>query len=73
MTRQEQFKAEMAALLKKYNVEISVVESDSFWEGATATGIEFWSYTKCDGDGNMTADKIDFKVGTRSVDHTDFE
>jgi len=73
MTRQEQFKAEMAALLKKYNVEISVEESDCFWEGATATGIEFWSYAQYDGDGNMTADKIDFTVGTRSVDHTDFE
>ena len=73
MTRQEQFKAEMAAIFKKYNVEMSVEESGSGWEGPTATGVEFWSYAEYDGDGNMTAGPIDFKVGTRSVNHIDFE
>jgi hypothetical protein len=71
MTRQEQFRAEMAALLKKYKVEMDVEESGGYQPYATA--ITFWSYAEYDDAGEMTASPIDFKVGTRSVDHTDFE
>ena len=71
MTRQEQFKAEMAAIFKKYKVEIDVEESGGYQSYATA--ITFWSYAEYDDAGEMTAGPIDFKVGTRCVDHTDFQ
>lgn len=71
MTRQEQFKAEMAALLKKYKVEMDVEESSGYSPYPTA--IAFWSYAEYDNEGEMKAGPIDFKVGTRGVDHTDFE
>ena len=71
MTRQEQFRAEMAALLKKYDVEIDVEESGGYYP--SPSGISFWSYAKYDQEGNVIAGAIDFKVGTRGVDHTDFE
>lgn len=71
MTRQEQFKAEMAALLAKYKVIIDVEEGGGY--APMAEAIAFFAYTEYDKEGNVTADMIDFKVGTRSVDHTDFQ
>lgn len=71
MTRQDQFKAEMAALLAKYKVMIDVEEGGDYTPMAEA--ITFFAYTEYDKEGNVTADMIDFKVGTRSVDHTDFQ
>lgn len=71
MTRQEQFRAEMAALLAKYKVEIDVEESGGY--SSSPTAITFFSYTEWDAEGNVKAGLIDFKVGTRSVDHTDFQ
>jgi hypothetical protein len=71
MTRQEQFRAEMAAIFAKYKVEMDVEESGGYYP--SPTGITFFSYTEYDEKGNVTADAIDFKVCARSVDHTDFE
>lgn len=45
MTRQEEFKAELFDLLRRYEVEMSVVEECSGYEWS-ATGINFWSYTQ---------------------------
>lgn len=71
MTRQDEFKAEMAALLAKYKVMIDVEESGGY--SSMSEAITFFAYTEYDKEGNITADMIDFKVGTRSVDHTDFQ
>jgi len=70
MTRQDQFRAEMAAIFAKYKVTMDVEESGGYSPSPTA--ITFFAYTEYDKEGNITADMIDFKVGTRSVDHTDF-
>lgn len=60
MDTQTEFKAELDALLHKYNVEMSVLEST---EGYTThvDGIQFWAYTKYDGD-QVTAEYIDLLV-----------
>ena len=71
MTRQDEFKAEMAALLAKYKVMIDVEEGGDY--APLPEAITFFAYTEYDKEGNITADMIDFKVGTRSVDHTDFQ
>jgi len=71
MTRQEQFRAEMAAIFKKYKVEMDVEESSGYYP--SPSGITFFSYTEYDDAGNVVAEAIDFRVGCRSVDHTDFE
>jgi len=71
MTRQDEFKAEMAALLAKYKVMIDVEEGGDY--APMPEAITFFAYTEYDKEGNITADMIDFKVGTRSVDHTDFQ
>lgn len=71
MTRQEQFRAEMAALLAKYKVEIDVEESGGY--DPVPEAITFFAYTQYDKEGNITADAINFRVGTRSVNHTDFQ
>lgn len=71
MTRQDEFKAEMAALLAKYKVMIDVEESGGY--APMPEAITFFAYTEYDKEGNISADMIDFKVGTRSVDHTDFQ
>ena len=71
MTRQDEFKAEMAALLAKYKVMIDVEEGGDY--APMPEAITFFAYTEYDKEGNITADMIDFRVGTRSVDHTDFQ
>ena len=60
MTRQDEFKAELFDLLRRYKVEMSVVEESDNW---SATGINFWSYTQHDGEGNEIGSMIDLTVG----------
>lgn len=63
MTRQEQFKAELFDLLRRYKVEMELErESDGYnWK---VIGINFWSSTQYDQDGTETAGAIDLTVGT---------
>jgi len=58
----EQFKAELFALLRKYDVEMEVQEDTSGYQ-SYATGVNFFSYTQYDDDGNVTRDCIDVNVG----------
>ena len=62
MTRQEQFKQELFALLQKYEVEMSVIEC-TYGYDIIAEGINCWSYAKYDGDGNVVAEAIDIDFG----------
>lgn len=48
MTRQDEFKAELFDLLRRYKVEMSI--DDDF--------INFWSYTQHDGEGNELGSMI---------------
>jgi hypothetical protein len=48
MTRQDEFKAELFDLLRRYKVEMSI--DDDF--------INFWSYTQHDGEGNEIGSMI---------------
>ena len=57
MDRQDEFKAELFDLLRRYKVEMSI--DDDF--------INFWSYTQHDGEGNEIGEMIDLTVG-RSED-----
>lgn len=59
MNRQEQFKEELFDLLRRYDVEMSVVED----YGGYAKGINFYSYTQYDGEGSVVGDIIDLTVG----------
>lgn len=59
-SRQEEFKDELFALLKKYDVEMSV-QTDSH---GFADGINFWAYTKYDDRGEVLHDSIDLILGT---------
>ena len=52
MTTQEQFVAELQALLNKYNVEMDV-EDDV---------VAFWAYEKYDENGEPTTSLVDFKT-----------
>lgn len=63
MTRQEQFKEEFFALLRKYKVEMEV-EEETHNYATYASGIHFFSYTQWDEEGNIVGDCIDFKTGT---------
>jgi hypothetical protein len=62
MTRQEQFKAELFELFRKYKVEMSVVEEVGGY-APEVVGINFWSYTQHDGEGNEIGGMIDLTVG----------
>lgn len=62
MTRQDEFKDKLFALLREYQVEMSVVESDSGY-GLCVDGIEFFSYTQYDQNGDVIAESIDFMIG----------
>lgn len=63
MTRQEEFKQELFALLRKYDVEMSVTEA-TYGYNTVAEGINCWSYAKYDRDGNVVATPIDIQFGT---------
>jgi hypothetical protein len=52
MTRQEEFKQRMFALLREYNVTMSV-EDDQ---------INFFSYTEWDENGNLVRESINFQT-----------
>ena len=71
MTRQDEFKAETAAIFKKYKVEMDVEESGGYYPQPKA--IAFWSYSEYDDSDETIAAPIDFRVGVRGVNHTDFE
>jgi len=58
MTRQEQFKAELFELFRKYDVEMSVEEAVGGY-APEVVGINFWSTS------HPPAEMIDFTVGTR--------
>lgn len=62
MTRQDEFKAELFDLLRRYKVEMSVMEECSGYD-CSATGINFWSYTQHDGEGNEIGGMINLTVG----------
>lgn len=62
MTRQEQFKSELFALLRKYQVEMEVVVSSRSYN-TSVDGISFYSFAQYDEDGECIADTIDFQVG----------
>ena len=64
------FKKELAELLRKHSVEMSVVEDDSGY-APYAKGISFWSYTQYDTNGNVVREAIDFEVG-RTANWEDF-
>lgn len=58
--RQEQFKAELFDLLRRYKVEMSV----AYDYGGDAKGINFWSYTQYDDKGNdIGGGVIDLTMG----------
>lgn len=58
--RQEEFKAELFDLLRRYKVEMSV----AYDYGGLPKGINFWSYTKNDDKGNdIGGSVIDLTVG----------
>lgn len=62
MSRQDEFKAELFELLRRYKVEMSVEEQPSGY-AYVVTGINFWSYTQHDGEGNEIGEMINLTVG----------
>lgn len=62
MTRQDGFKAELFALLRKYDVEMTVEEDTSGWD-SVVTGVNFFGYAKFDEGGNLVADSINLTLG----------
>ena len=62
MTRQDEFKEELFDLLRRYKVEMSVVEEVGGY-ALEVVGINFWSYTQHDGEGNEIGGMIDLTVG----------
>jgi hypothetical protein len=63
MTRQEQFKAELFELFRKYKVEMSVVEEVGGY-APEVVGINFWSYAWHDTEHPEEGGQIDLTVGT---------
>lgn len=62
MSRQDEFKEELFDLLRRYKVEMSVVEDTRSYD-IEVIGINFWSYTQHDGEGNEIGGMIDLTVG----------
>jgi hypothetical protein len=63
MTRQDEFKQELFALFRKYKVEMHVIENVyNYWN--YVDGVNFFSYTQYDEDGNEIAAMIDLTLGT---------
>lgn len=63
MTRSDEFKDKLFALLREYDVEMEVVEEVSGYN-TYATGVNFWSFSKFDDNGRLVADSVDVTVGT---------
>ena len=62
MTRQDEFKEKLFALLREYDVEMKAEEGYSGY-ATTVEGISFWSDAKWV-DGEKVRDQIDFMLGT---------
>ena len=62
MTRQEQFKAELFDLLRRYKVTMTVDEEVKNW-GTEVKGVNFFSFTQYDSEGDVVGDIIDLTVG----------
>lgn len=62
MSRQEEFKQKLFALLREYDVEMRAEEG---WCGyaTTVDGISFWGDAKYDVNGEVIQETIDFMVG----------
>lgn len=58
MTREEEFKEELKALLKKYDVEICLEDCDSNWQPDNV--IAFYGSAKWDKDGGLIDDGFEF-------------
>ena len=61
-TRQDQFKAELLELLRKYDVEITAEEDTRGYE-TYCSGISFYSPAKYDSNYELVRETIDFKTG----------
>lgn len=61
MTRQDEFKEKLFALLREYDVEMKAEEGHCGYS-VTIEGISFWSDAKYK-DGEKTQEPIDFMVG----------
>jgi len=62
MTRQDEFKEKLFALLREYDVEMKVEEGFDGGYNVSVEGISFWSDAKYE-DGEKVRDQIDFMVG----------
>ena len=58
----KEFKDKLFALLREYDVEMSVEEDTSGYQ-SVVTGINFFSYTKYRGDGTIERESVDFTIG----------
>jgi hypothetical protein len=63
MTRTEEFKQKLHALLREYDVEMSVVEETKGYY-TQVVGVNFYSYTKFGPDGEVVAEAVDYTTGT---------
>ena len=63
MTRTEEFRTKFHALLREYDVEMSVVEETKGYY-TQVVGVNFFSYTKYGTDGEIVAESIDYTTGT---------
>lgn len=57
------FKAELAALLRKYNAEVSLTENNDHYY-TTVDGIEFTIPAVWDDDNNLVSDRAHVNIGT---------
>lgn len=58
----EQFAKELEDFLRKWKVEVTVVESDSGFN-CYATGINFFRYDERDDEGNLAQEWVDHTIG----------
>ena len=63
MSRQDEFKEKLFALLREYDVEMKAEEGHCGYS-VTIEGISFWSDAKYK-DGEKVRDMIDFMIGPR--------
>lgn len=57
-----EFRDELFALLRKYEVEMEIVEGTSGYE-TTCDGVNFFSYSKYDDNGDMIHSGVNLNVG----------
>jgi hypothetical protein len=63
MTRQEAFKQELFALLRKYDVEMQV-EEETRGYSSQVLGVSFYSPSKWNSDCELVQECIDFQIGS---------